>query len=224
MKLYEWDENGFKTAYQKYYYTVSRAPENAVALATLKSCGKARCICAYVDELLTYSRAFFENDKTFSIRAENLITQFNIPIGSTILVVGCAFGFLLEELSKKGMNVVGIDNSHYIQTKKNKEAIFPIRNVDVTSNNFKTEIKRFTKIEEYDYIITEDMISSYDNQGGTYNKIFTNLESVLDPISPKSNIIHIVELNVGSSFVSKTMDEWRLVNRNHTWVDGMGKL
>jgi len=224
MKLYNWDTDGFKNAYKKYYYTVSRAPENAVALATLKSCGKARCICAYVDELLTYSRIFFENDKTFETRANNLINQFNIPVGSTILVVGCAFGFLLEELSKKGMNVVGIDNSHYIQTKKNKESLFPIRNIDVLSNTFKNEIKRFTKIEEYDYIITEDVISSYDNVGGSYDKLFSNLESILDTTLPKSNIIHIVELNVGESFVSKTLNEWRLVNPIHSWVDGMGKL
>jgi len=188
--------------------------------ATLGECGRASCVCAFEDEHITYSRLFFEGDSIFKTRADNVVNILNIPNGSKILVVGCAFGYLMEELANKRMNVWGCDTSDYIHLNTDTEATYPIHNVDVTSANFLNEIREQTGIQYFDYIITEDVLTSYDE----YTTIFSNIESILNPNKSLKNIIHIVDTKCGLPFIGKSLNEWNLINDSYTWLDGDAKL
>lgn len=220
MKLYTWDSHGFETAYSKYYYSINRAAENVAEQATLHACGKARCVCAYTDEIITYSKKFFDQNPVFKIRAEKIVNKLNIPIGSQIFVGGCAFGYLMEELQKLGMTVYGCDDSQYIQMKKNKEATLAIRDIDLTDTNFKSLVKQRTRLEYFDYVISEDVLTSYDDT--SVNTILTNMESILEPSLSKNNIVHLVHLNCNPPFNNKSMNQWKTINPNHTWLDEYG--
>lgn len=225
MKLYTWDLQGFENAYERYYYMphLNSCDENGVdehghVHGTLGECGRASCVCAFEDELITYSRLFFENDPTFKNRAEKIVNKLNIPNGSSIFVVGCAFGYLMESLSDLRMNVAGCDNSPYIQLNLDTESTFPVHNIDATDINFLNLVRDATNILYFDYIISEDMLTSYDS----YDEIFANMQSILKPNKPLTNIIHIVETNCNGPFMKKSLDEWRNINPNHTWIGSDG--
>lgn len=226
MKLYNWDLAGFENAYSKYYYMPHLSDcEDGVDgdghfHDTMHECGRASCVCAFEDEHITYSRLFFEGDKIFSIRAENIINGINISVGSKILVIGCAFGYLLEELANKRMNVWGCDNSPYIHFNTDTESTYPIYNLDVTSNTFINDVREQMGMQYFDYIITEDLLTSYDE----YTDIFSNIQGLLNPNKSLKNIINLVETNCGLPFVGKSIEDWRLVNDNYSWVDSNGKI
>jgi 2-polyprenyl-3-methyl-5-hydroxy-6-metoxy-1,4-benzoquinol methylase len=208
MLLYTWDKAGFEKAYWRQYYRQ-------------RGCGAARahnCRCAEVD--ITYSRLFFEDDQLFNVRAQNIVTNCNIPEGSDIFVGGCALGFLMEALKTLGMNVWGCDSSRYIHTIKNKEKVkFAIHDVSLTEAQFVTKTRNATGAMWFDYVITEDVLTSHDS----YTGIFNNIEGILNPSVPKSNIIHLVDTNALPPFEQKTLEEWRTLNANHTWLNGLGE-
>lgn len=228
MKLFTWDLDGFEMAYSKYYYMShlnscddDGIDEHGHQHTTLGECGKASCICAFEDEIITYSKLFFEDDPTFNIRAENIINKLNIKMGSSIFVAGCAFGFLLEAFADKKMNVWGCDNSGYIHFNTETESIFTIHNIDITSNNFNNDVLSQLGVQYFDYVITEDVLTSYDNNSEpSLNIILQNMESILKPDKPLSNIIHLVETRCVTPFLSQPLYEWKQINTNHTWLDG----
>lgn len=53
--------------------------------------------------------------------AEQFIKHYNLKFGDKVLDVGCGKGFLLYELSKKGLDVYGIDISKYALEKAKEE-------------------------------------------------------------------------------------------------------
>lgn len=228
MKIYNWDLEGFENAYSKYYYMphlsncTDGVDEHGHFHDTQNECGRASCICAFEDEMITYSRLFFEQDPIFKHRSDNLISELNIPIGSKIFVGGCGFGYLMEQLADKRMNVWGCDNSSYIQLNIDTEASYPIHNIDLLDNNFIDLVRQETGVYYFDYVITEDVLTSYSEE--SYPTFFSNLESILNPNKLKKNIVHIVDTNCGSMFTQKQLSEWNLVNENHTWLNHQAKI
>lgn len=224
MKLYTWDLAGFENTYNRYYYMphlndcVDGIDGDGHFHATLGECGKASCICAFEDEMITYSRLFFENDPVFENRSNKIIQKLNIPAGSSIFVAGCAFGYLMEALSDKRMNVFGCDNSPYIHFNTETESSYPVHNIDVEDSNFTNLVREATGMMYFDYVISEDMLTSYDS----YGTIFTNFQSILKPTKPLNNIVHIVETRCNEPFIKKSINDWKLVNENHTWLDSDG--
>lgn len=206
-QIYSWDRQGFEAAYWRYYYK-------------LKGCGaSAPRSCRCHDSYVTYSRKFFETNGMFAERAKKVIDKLNLHENSSILVVGCALGYLMEEFKKLKMNPYGFDNSTYIRGIKNSEKVqFDIPNIDILSNNIVNEVNREFNFSQFDCIVTEDVLPSHDS----YNQIFANCELLLKPDIPKTNIIHIVETNVGTPFIKKTLDQWKLENINHTWLNQNG--
>lgn len=228
MKLFIWDLAGFEHTYIKYYYMphlsecVDGVDDHGHFHDTLHECGRASCVCAFEDEMITYSRLFFENSLIFENRANKIIESLNIPIGSTIFVAGCAFGHLMEKLSEKRMNVFGCDDSPYIHFNTDTEALFPIHNIDVLDPNFSGIVNQLMGVNHFDYIISEDVLTSYNNISGSYDTIFSNLESILNPAKSLSNIIHIVDTNCSTPFVNKSIDDWKELNSNYSWFDSDG--
>lgn len=207
MQIYTWDRAGFESAYWKQYYKQ-------------RGCGAAHarhCACAERD--MTYSREFFEDDQMFKMRAERIVEKLALTSSTDIFVVGCALGFLMEELSNLGMNVWGCDNSQYIHSIKNRErAKFPIHNLDITAKDFVSKLGRATGALWFDVVITEDVLTSHDS----YTDIFANCEAILNPDQPKTNIVHLVETNCRAPFVGRSLTEWTAQNGNYSWVDGIG--
>lgn len=210
MQLYEWDTAGFEQAYKRSFYKPKGCGVNLI-----HSC---RCM----EKDISYSRDFFETNGMFELRAKNVIQAINLPKGSSVLVVGCALGFIMVELGALGMNSVGIDNSQYIQSMKNKpnEKInYSIHNVSITAVNFNQILNRASDITEFDCVITEDVLTSYSE----YTSILQNCESVLKSGKPKTNIVHIVATDVGAPFAAKTLTQWKAVEPQHTWLNALGE-
>ena len=209
MQAYAWDRDGFHQSYSKSYYKA-------------RGCGAAKNRhCGCNDSQVSYSRLFFEDDQLFKARAESIVQVLGLESGSDILVIGCALGFLMEELKQLGMNVWGCDNSQYIQSIKNKEKVgFPIHNISVLEDNFVSTVQSKTGALWFDVVITEDLLSSHDE----HSKIFAHCEQLVNPNNPKNNIVHIVDVNVSAPFTSKTRDQWKELKPDHTWLDVVGKV
>lgn len=211
MQTYTWDETGFEAAYSKHYYK-------------LRGCGEVhRRSCACTDSVITYSRTFFQSDNIFTLRAEKIDELIDPNAGTNVLVIGCALGFLMEELNTRGFNVWGVDNSQYIHTIKNRpdnRNRLAIYNVSVLDTDFVSEVKRLCKVNSFAVIITEDLLTSHDE----FASIMTKCEALLDADAPSTNIMHIVDLNTSAPFTVKTGAEWKSIAPTHTWMDSFGSI
>lgn len=209
MQTYTWDKAGFEASYSKHYYK-------------LRGCGAVhRKSCACTDSVITYSRTFFKDDNIFALRAAKIDELIDPNAGTNILVIGCALGFLMEELNTRGFNVWGVDNSQYIHTIKNQpdnRNRLSIYNVSVLDANFVSEVKRLCKVNAFDVIVTEDLLTSHDD----FADIMSKCEQLLSADVPSSNIIHIVDLTTSQPFTVKTGAEWKSIAPGHTWLDSFG--
>lgn len=204
-QIYNWNVQGFHGAYEKYVYK-----QRGCKAKLIKS-----CTCN--GRMATYCRQYFTSMKPFEVRAQRIVQHFNLAVGSRILVAGCALGFLMEALQKLGMVVYGFDNSQYIQQlvndpKNPEKVIFPIYNIDLTSNNFLQEIQQATGHTTFDCVITEDVLPSL----GEFTQSINNCNAV------SQKVFHIVDLDCGEEFTNKTATEWIAVNSSHTWANHEG--
>jgi 2-polyprenyl-3-methyl-5-hydroxy-6-metoxy-1,4-benzoquinol methylase len=209
MQIYTWDKKGFEDGYWRYHYK-------------LRGCGVGIppwCKCN--DTYITYSKLFFETNAMFDMRAENIKNTLQLSESDKVLVVGCALGFLMDGFQKLKIESHGFDNSNFINGLKNTEKIKrTIHNISILDNDFATKIRKATGVQEFDAIITEDVLPSHD----TYDVIFNNCESVLKTGKSKSNIVHIVETNVNEPLIKKSLQEWKTVNSQHTWLNVLGEI
>lgn len=206
-QIYTWDKAGFEGAYYRYFYK-------------LRGCGaSAARSCRCNDTYITYSRNFFETNSMFEERARKIVDRLQLAKSSRVLVAGCALGYLMEEFARLSMTAYGFDNSMYIRSIKNKEKVkFDVAHVDILSNNFKTEIKTALGQDQFDCVVTEDLLPSHDS----FTKIFENCASVLAPGLPQSRIVHIVQINTDVPFTSKTLTDWTALRPEHTWLNQNG--
>lgn len=206
-QIYTWDRQGFEDAYWKYTYK-------------LKGCGAAtpkNCKCP--DSYSTYSKQFFDSMNMFYERGVKIKNKLNLPDNSTVLVVGCALGYLMEQMERIKLIPYGFDNSNYINGAKGKEKVkFDIPNINILDNNILNDVNRAFGFNKFDCIVTEDVLPSHDS----WDKIFSNCELLLKEGLSKSRIVHIVELGVEAPFVKKSLNDWKSTNTNHTWLDQNG--
>ena len=204
-QIYNWNVQGFRGAYEKYYYKIQECRSKLVRS------------CACTGRMETYSRNFFTTLQMFDRRAVHIVNHFNLAPGSRILVAGCAFGFLMEGLQKLGMVPYGFDNSTFIQQlAKNPKNVmkvqFPIHNIDIASTSFVQEIQAATGHTTFDCVVTEDVLPSFNE----FTQIITNCDAV------SNKIFHIVDLDCGEEFTNKTAEEWITVHPSHIWATHEG--
>jgi 2-polyprenyl-3-methyl-5-hydroxy-6-metoxy-1,4-benzoquinol methylase len=208
-QLYTWDRQGFENAYWTYYYKI-------------RGCGaSAPRNCRCHDTHVSYSKKFFDElgRGMFVERATNIVSLLGLQRGETVLVAGCALGYLMEELKILGMIPYGFDNSTYIRGIKNAEKVkFDIPSIDLLSDTFVYDLNREFKVAQFDCVITEDVLPSYDD----YTTMLNNCELVLKSNLPKTRIVHIVHENANAPFSSKTMSQWRQIKPEHTWLNENG--
>lgn len=220
---YDWDELGFKRSYYKYRHDPvypsgwSRCPKNEMLYCKCQNPPtRPEPSRAQIDDRynMTYCREFFNDYPIFQTRAANIVTGLNIPDGSTILVAGCAFGYLVEELNKLEMNAWGFDNSRYIQQQKRLESTIAVHDIDLGDARFVNEVQRKIKINRFDYIITEDVLTSYTDL--ELSGLFRNCERIA------TNIVHIVAQQAYPEFNIKPLSTWRAMEPTHIWLDFNG--
>ena len=206
-QIYTWNKKGWEDAYSMEIYK-------------LRGCGAAmprNCKCQTT--FITYSRKFFDTNSLFNERARKVIEKLSLQKGSTVLVVGCALGYLMEEFERLGYVPYGFDNSQYINGLKGKEKIrYDIPNIDILSNNIIQDIDKHFDVTTFDCVITEDVLPSHDS----FTKIFENCELLLKSGKPKTNIVHIVQENAEAPMTSYNLEQWKALNQNHTWLNQNG--
>lgn len=207
-QIYTWDRQGFQDAYWRYIYKI-------------RGCGAAtRSNCRCNDSYTTYSRTFFDTNDLFKQRAEHIIEKLDLPQGSSVLVVGCALGYLMEEFQKLKMVPYGFDNSTYINGAKGKEKVkFDIPNIDILGTSIVQDLNKAFKVSKFDCVITEDVLPSHDS----FDTIFSNCELLLKSEHPKSRVVHIVQTNAPPPYTSYNLDGWKQLNENHTWLNQNGE-
>lgn len=146
-----------------------------------------------------------------------------------ILIVGCGFGYLIEALKDRGYPLTfGIDSSSDIESRKGVEARGDVVLVSEDMNGTgrtKNQLRQNTGDDEFDWIVTETMLESYDDaeiqtilnviEGGLYaqhsfDHALHLVMDVRDPARPDDSI--------DPAFNQKTLAEWNAMRPAHTWI------
>ena len=151
-----------------------------------------------------------------------------------VLVVGCGFGWTLEEMRNAGLNRAwGTDISPFIQASKTTESAIPalILNVDVTSPTARDQFVAAgagrtggppAERGKFDWIITELVMESIDpvNRAGFLNA----LDALLKPGGRVGHLIVAKEpgdqpFDPTLNMQSLTLAQWVAVRPAHWWLD-----
>lgn len=151
-----------------------------------------------------------------------------------VLVVGCGFGWTLEEMINAGLNRAwGTDISPFIQASKATESAIPakILSVDVTSPTARTDFVAAgagrtggpaAERGKFDWIVTELVLESIDPTNRT--AFLDALDSLLKPGGRVGHLIVAKEPGDGPfdptlGMIAMTLAEWVAVRPAHYWVD-----
>jgi cyclopropane fatty-acyl-phospholipid synthase-like methyltransferase len=128
----------------------------------------------------------YKNDGRFEESAKKFIKFFKLKKKSNILEIGCAKGYLINELKKKGMNVYGIDVSKYAVSKSHK---------DIKKNIIIRNIEKGIPFEDnfFDLIISKDTLpliklNSLKNVINEINRVSKNKKNIFLQIQGVSKV------------------------------------
>ncbi len=166
----------------------------------------------------------------FVKRRDKLIQLFGLATSDRILVVGCAFGFLIETFKDGGFtNIWGIDNSDYIDTNKATETKTGVVLIKDDIDGVTTgKLTSTTGNGTFDWIIDEDILDSYEDN--EMAPLLNANEKVLATGKPLTNIIHIMRVvfdttnpdkDIDPVYNQKTLAQWKAIRTTHSWVDDL---
>jgi len=190
----------------------------------------------YNGQIYHYGRVFAqrimkrENDElSFYIDRWNFIKSIpaiSYTKSKHILFIGCGFGYLMEVAIDAGYNnVVGIDTSPWIFQELSKEAradvAAKIYDIDVCAADALAKFRDLVGKLKFHVVITEDVVTDFfvDDELAT---LLASCEEMLSATSELSNIVHLVTTlseNQDSGYRWQTLEQWKNINPNHTWVD-----
>ena len=132
----------------------------------------------WLDETMTYSSAFFiENENKLenaqTSKYQLILDSLDLPIGLTILEIGCGWGGFLEHASRKGYKVKGIT----ISQEQYKFASERIQNLP---NRPEIELIDYRNLEDkFDAVVSIEM---FEAVGSAYwETYFNKIREVLKP-------------------------------------------
>lgn len=165
---------------------------------------------------ITYGREWVKNKKKLYARRAEYIDRL-LPKGPG-LVVGCAFGFLMEALHDRGRGGVwGADTSDWIHENLDTEArhdISPrILNIDVRTPGAKGIIE--TSSGPLQWVLTEEMLSTYPDDAAVH------MMQACALVSP--TVHHFVNVSVRPPFYKRTPAEWQALAPNQSFHDVRGR-
>lgn len=167
-------------------------------------------------------------DAIFGRRFRALTANFPIQPADRILVVGCAFGYLIERFHDNGYpNCWGIDSSADIAARRGTEArgsVLWVKDTMSGVGRVKNALRALTGDDVFDWVITEELLESYTDAEIT--TLLNVCEGALTPGTPQSHIIHIVAAAASYPVPSwqwfpgnwKTLADWNAMRPAHSWT------
>lgn len=198
-----------------YHYTKRKTIENGVVTS---------------QDLVTYGREFFDPDASgildvFNTR-KDWLTGYGLDNNASILVVGCAFGYLLEYLIDAGItDVWGMDpGSFYWDPAQDSEWRADVKprvaNDWVGSGTEKSSLNAigYGGAARFTFVVDEDAAPMHTD--AELPAFIAGLEARLQG-NVKGRIIHLVTPGVtGDSSVNwKSMADWKAVAPDHRWFN-----
>lgn len=158
------------------------------------------------DELLTYSREFFGPHMRKFDQRVHLLVDLGMQPGDRVLVTGCAFGFLLEPLLDRGIDVWGIELSswihHNLRNQSREDVVDRIMHGDALN-----------LVEHWDWIVDEDMITALDDRSA---RAFLRRAA-----RHTGRVVHLVSTgDAGDSAINwKSLEAWEAMAPDQEWFD-----
>lgn len=165
---------------------------------------------------------------------DNVAGRINGRIGNTnndILIVGCAFGFLNVKLQALGYNSVwGVDSSPYIAAAltANRPAAFNFIPGKIEDAATQAALLSASGIRNWDYIVTEGVVESYDTSAAEWTTLLSELEDLLQGGQVQGRIAHIVydhqpdaQHDPTLPLTWLTLQQWHDLAPSHTWISAI---
>ena len=185
---------------------------------------------------LGYSRKFYREDWVFATEVDRLVNGplFNLRVQVTphpfsfntsdrIIVLGCGFGFLVEEFKKLNyLNCWGVDNSAHIHANlQEKDPDVVIINEDMAGSRITRALQQQTGRATFDWVITERVFESFDLDSSLM-RLIDAAEGMLATahVNSKGRIIHLLDTHAHTNPVMSrnTIDVWRAQRPIHSWI------
>lgn len=177
----------------------------------------------------TYGRRFYAQDWNFGTR-KDWMTGYGLDNNADVLVIGCGFGFLIEELIAAGIPTVwGIEGGSFFWDAAQDSEWDPavkarVANDWIGSGTEKASLQAIdagSAQATFNWIVDEDAAPMHSDaelpafiaacedrlQGNARGRI-VHLVSTVGPFGPGNQAVNW-----------KTLAEWKAVAPDHTWVD-----
>lgn len=189
-------------------------------------------------QVVGYGRALYLDSKMENPRfnawehnIRSLGTKLNMSFGSSILLVGCGFGYTIEEAMALGVTKIwGVDTSPYIQANKATEAnaaIAPIiLDIDITAANVLNLLKPHVGGQgKVNWVVSELVVESL-----TPAELTAFLDACDSLRTGQGGVAHIVACKMDtteggedphkdSPLRQRTLAEWAAERPGHYWMD-----
>lgn len=167
----------------------------------------------------------------FDRRRDALISNFGIQPSDRVLIVGAAFGFLIEAFRDSGyLNVWGIDNSPYVSAQKGIEMrgdVVVVEDDVRGGGRVKAAFRSATGDDVFTWVITDDVATCYADADVV--QLAPVLETLLENGLPASNVVHVVSVGgpdviMDSAITNHTLEEWKTLVPAHSWMSVRGEV
>lgn len=171
----------------------------------------------------------------FRRRWRHLLDNFSIDTNHRVLVVGAAFGFLIEEAHRAGYNNVwGLDSSPHCEADPNGEKAPTVdiiwRSIRAPQATLESDFQTVTGATRFRWIIVEDVDTSKTDT--VVGEIAAACELYLQPTVDSDHVIHMVTpISQGGSANPtypdmnwKTLENWKLLVPTHSWMTVGGRV
>lgn len=156
---------------------------------------------------LTYGRLYFDSTiDPFPERAEWLIARYHLTADDRVLVLGAAFGYLSEQLIKRGIDSIGVDSSPWI-AEQSEQACAPLMFLDIRDVAVADLPWRPT------LVVSEAMLESADEH---------DLPALLEAarvLAQEAPVLHLVTLQLShEAFIRRPLDWWAAQDGEADWM------
>lgn len=146
--------------------------------------------------------------------------------GDRFLVGGAGRGDLVQIIRSDGFpNCWGIDSSSLLGSGRYTVSggiVYVDRPMQGGGGTL-AKLRQITGDDEFEWVISEDLVSCYDPTDPDLTSILDAAETVLRPGEPLSRIVHLVSVGWDPAFASapgfdQPIEDWALLRPAHTWI------
>ena len=158
----------------------------------------------------------------FLDRWQRCVDVMGISPEDRVLIVGAAFGFLVESARDSGYpNVFGLDSSDYVAHDPNNDRRedIDILHYDLRDPLLKEHLETALGVSSFDLVITEDMVACYSDED------VQSFAPILNSLADQ--VLHITTVGSHNPKVSDinwhTLEEWKALIPTHIWMTSSGE-